>query len=457
LPFRTVASVVLVVAAAALFFAPPPAGFSPLAMKGLGLVVFAIGMWAMQVLPEHLTGLLFLLLVVITQTAPPNVAFSGFTSGTLWLVLGGLFIAEAVRATALGERFALVLLGRFTGSYVRLVTATVVVSTLLCFVMPATMGRVLLLIPILAALAGRIGFEPGSRGYIGLILAAILSTFQIGTTILPANAPNLMLAGAAESIYDIHLSYGEYLWAQFPVLGLLKMPIIVAVTCWLFPARIAAGAADRPVTPMSAREWRLAVILLAALVLWATDVSHGIRPGWIALAAGLLVILPRVGVIPMSSFNEDIRYGPYFYIGALLGMGAVITHTGAGTALGAMVFPALGLEPGEDFRNFIVLTLLSSVACLMTTNPVQPGLLAPLANEIAAATGWSLETSLMTAALGFSNTLLPYAVPPLVVGMQLAGIGLRDAARYTVTLAFASLLVLIPLDFLWWRVIGYFG
>jgi len=457
LPFRTIASVVLVVAAVALFFAPPPAGFSPLAMKGLGLVVFAIGMWAMQALPEHLTGLLFLLLVVITQTAPPNVAFSGFTSGTLWLVLGGLFIAEAVRATALGERFALALLGRFTGSYVRLVTATVVVSTLLCFVMPATMGRVLLLIPILAALAGRIGFEAGSRGYIGLILAAILSTFQIGTTILPANAPNLMLAGAAESLYDIHLSYGEYLWAQFPVLGLLKMPIIVAVTCWLFPARIAAGAADRPATPMSAREWRLAIILLAALVLWATDVSHGIRPGWIALAAGLLVILPRVGVIPMSSFNENIRYGPYFYIGALLGMGAVITHTGAGTALGAMVFPALGLEPGEDFRNFIVLTLLSSVACLMTTNPVQPGLLAPLANQIAAATGWSLETSLMTSALGFSNTLLPYAVPPLVVGMQLAGIGLRDAARYTVTLALASLLVLIPLDFLWWRAIGYFG
>lgn len=453
---RTIASVLLTVVALVIFFAPAPPGFSPLAMKGLGIVVFAIGMWAMQALPEHLTGLLFLLLVVITQTAPPNVAFSGFTSGTLWLVLGGLFIAEAVRATALGERFALALLGRFTDSYVRLVTATVVVSTLLCFVMPATMGRVLLLIPILAALAKRIGFEPGSPGYAGLILAAILSTFQIGTTILPANAPNLMLAGAAESIHGVHLSYGEYLWAQFPVLGLLKMPIIVVVTCRLFPARIHSSAPAHTVTPLSPAEWRLTAILLGALVLWATDVSHGIRPGWIALAAGLLVILPKVGVIPMSSFNDNIRYGPYFYIGALLGMGAVITHTGAGAALGAMVFPVLGLERGEDFRNFIALTLLSSVACLVTTNPVQPGLLAPLATQIAEATGWSIESALMTAALGFSNTLLPYAVPPLVVGMQLAGIGLRDAARYTVTLATASLLILVPLDFLWWRVIGYF-
>jgi di/tricarboxylate transporter len=161
--------------------------------------------------------------------------------------------------------------------------------------------------------------------------------------------------------------------------------------------------------------------------------------------------------MPMTSFNDRIRYGPYFYIGALLGMGAVITHTGAGAAIGALMLPVLGLEPGNDFWNFIVLTLLSSVACLMTTNPVQPGLLAPLANQIAAATGWSLESALMMAALGFSNTLLPYAVPPLVVGMQLAGIGLRDAARYTVTLACASMLLLVPLQYLWWRVIGYFG
>lgn len=454
---RAIASFALVLIAACIFFATPPAGVSALAMKGLGLTVFAIGMWATQALPEHITGLVFLLLVVLTEVASPDVAFSGFTSGTLWLVLGGLFIAEAVRSTALGERFALALLGRFTASYTQLVTATVLVATLLCFVMPATMGRVLLLVPIVGGLARRLGFGAGSPGYNGLILAAILSTFQVGTAILPANAPNLMLAGAAESIYKIHFSYGEYLWAQFPVLGLLKMPLIVAVTCWLFPARIDSGAIERVATPMTAPEWRLAVILIASLVLWATDVKHGVRPGWIALAAGLAVILPRVGVMPMSSFNDNIKYGPYFYIGALLGMGAVLTHTGAGAALGAMVFPALGLAPGEDFRNFMVLSLLSSAACLLTTNPVQPGLMAPLASQIAEATGWSLEAALMTAALGFSNTLLPYAVPPLVVGMQVAGIGMRDAARYTVTLALASLVLLVPLDYLWWRAIGYFG
>ena len=445
------------VLALTVFLLPPPEGISPTVMRTAGIVIFTIGLWATQALPEHVTGLIFLLLVVLVEVAPPAVAFSGFTSGTLWLVLGGLFIAEAVRATGLGERFALVLLGRFTASYPLLVAATVLVATLLCFVMPATLGRVLLLMPIISGIARRLGFAPSSNACVGLMLAAILGTFQIGTGVLPANAPNLTLAGAAEAIYGVELRYGDYLLLQFPVLGLLKIPLIVLVTCWLFPARIDMARIDSSLPSMSAAEWRLTAILAAALSLWATDFLHGIRPGWIALGAGLLVMLPRVGVIPLAAFNDSIKYGPFFYIGAVLGLGAVMTHTGTSTALGALVLPRLGLAPGEDLRNFMLLTLMASLACLVTTNPAQPGLLVPLAQTIAEATGWTLTASLMIAAVGFSNVLLPYTVPPLLVAMHVTGIGFRDAARYTLALALPSVAILLPLDYLWWRVLGYLG
>jgi anion transporter len=454
---RTVLKLAIVLIAAAMFFAPPPPGVSVVVMHTAGLVVFTVGMWATQSLPEHITGLIFLLLAVLTEVAPANVVFSGFTSGTLWLVLGGLFIAEAVRATGLGERFALALLGRFTSSYRLLVGATVVVATALCFVMPATLGRVLLLIPIIAGLARRIGLAPGTSGYTGLMLAAIVATFQIGTSVLPANAPNLVLAGAAEAVHGVHLEYAEYLWVQFPVLGLIKMILIVAVTCWLFPARIERPVASAHGSRMSAKEIRLSLILLAALALWATDAVHGIRPGWIALAAGLAVMLPRIGVMPLAAFNDSIKYGPYFYIGAVLGLGAVMTQTGTSAALGALVLPALALVPGEDFRNFMLLAIAATMACMATTNPAQPGLMVPLGEQIAAATGWPLQSALMTAALGFSNIVLPYAVPPLVLGMQIAGIGFRAAASYTLLLALPSIFQLLPLDYLWWRFIGYFG
>jgi len=52
---------------------------------------------------------------------------------------------------------------------------------------------------------------------------------------------------------------------------------------------------------------------------------------------------------------------------------------------------------------------------------------------------------------------LPYQVPPVVVGLHAAGLSLRDALRVTIPLAAVSLLVLVPLDYLWWALIGYFG
>ena len=63
----------------------------------------------------------------------------------------------------------------------------------------------------------------------------------------------------------------------------------------------------------------------------------------------------------------------------------------------------------------------------------------------------------MTMAIGYSTMLLPHMVPPVVVGFQVAGIKLRDAMRFVVPTAMVSLIVLVPLDYLWWRIIGYFG
>ena len=80
-----------------------------------------------------------------------------------------------------------------------------------------------------------------------------------------------------------------------------------------------------------------------------------------------------------------------------------------------------------------------------------------LAPHFADATGWPLKAVLMTMAVGYSTILLPHMVPPVVVGFQLAGIKFRDAMRFIVPLALCSIIVLIPLDYLWWHLIGYFG
>ena len=447
----------IVAAAVTIYFVPPPAGVASNVMHTGALLVLVMGLWAIGTLPEYFVALIFFALAVLLQVATPAVIFSGFASGTLWLVLGGLVIAEAVRSTGLGERIARIALGTQTLTYRQLVTAAVLVSLVLAFLMPATVARILLLVPIMAAVAERHGLALRSTGYTGVMLATILATFQCGTAILPANAPNLVLAGAAETLYGVQLIYAEYLWAQFPVMGLVKGWLIIVVICRLCPAETQTATAAAALPPMSAEEKRLAVIVFASLALWATDFLHGIRPGWIALAAAVVAMLPRVGAVPVTMFQQRVRFGTFFYIGGILGLGAVMIETGLSVAIGNAVLSLFRLEPGADGANFAVLSLMSTFAGLITTNPSQPALMAPLAGHFAEAAGWPLKTALMTLAVGFSTVILPYQVPPVVVGLQVAHLSVQTALRVTVPLALVSIAGLIPLNYFWWKLIGYFG
>jgi anion transporter len=374
----------------------------------------------------------------------------------MWLVLGGLYLAEAVRTTGLGRRFAGILFGRFTRTYAGLVAEVTVAGTALAFFMPATVGRILLFVPIVMAVAERVGFKRGSSGFNGLCILAIIVSYQSGNGVMPANAPNLVLAGAAEALYDVHFIYAEWMWVMFPVLCFLKGFVLAALTCWVFPARIEPQQAPPLQAPMSAEEKRLALILVIALVLWATDFLHGIRAGWVALAAAVACLLPRIGMLSADAFN-NVRVGSFFYVGAAIGVGAVANESGLGALLGRLMQNSLNIQPGADFTNFMVLSLFSTAVGLITTNPAQPAVVAPLSAQFAEAAGWPLNAALMTMAVGFTTMLFPYQVPPAMVGIRTADMPMREVMRLVLPLALVSVVILLPLDYLWWRLIGYFG
>jgi hypothetical protein len=206
---------------------------------------------------------------------------------------------------------------------------------------------------------------------------------------------------------------------------------------------------------MSAAELRLAMILGIALLLWATDFLHGLRAGWVALAAAVMCLVPRLGVLSAAAFNE-VRFGPFFYIAAAIGLGSMAQESGLGNLLGEFLRATFALHAGADFINFFTLSALASIVGVFATNAAQPALLAPLAGQFAEGTGWPINAVLMTMAVGFNIMLMPYQVPPVVVGMQVGGVSLRAALRVTLPLAAVSIL-LLPVEYLWWRLIGYFG
>jgi hypothetical protein len=63
----------------------------------------------------------------------------------------------------------------------------------------------------------------------------------------------------------------------------------------------------------------------------------------------------------------------------------------------------------------------------------------------------------MTIAVGYNVMFLPYQVPPVVVGMYACRVPVATVVRVSLPLAAAGIAVFMPLEYLWWRLIGYFG
>lgn len=94
------------------------------------------------------------------------------------------------------------------------------------------------------------------------------------------------------------------------------------------------------------------------------------------------------------------------------------------------------------------------VTGLLATMPGVPAVLTPMAGDLAAQTGFSVEAVLMTQVIGYSTVIFPYQVGPLIVAMQMSGEKLGHLLKITLPLAAITLFLLLPLDFLWWKLLG---
>jgi len=161
--------------------------------------------------------------------------------------------------------------------------------------------------------------------------------------------------------------------------------------------------------------------------------------------------------VPPKALSENVNYTPWFFVAGIIGLGAVVAHTGLAKTLGALLIQLAGLAPGHDAYNFGAMLVVGSLLSLAANPAGTSAVLTPLAGEIAQATGWPMETAMLSQVLSFMFILLPYQIAPVLTAMLLGGVAYGRMMRFCVAYSAIYVVLITPLNFLWWRWLGMFG
>lgn len=431
-------------------------GFFPInnQLKVSLLVMFTILLWATSLIAEWLTALIFLTLCCVLKLAPVDIVLSGFISSAAWLVVSGIIISAAIVHTGLGYSIASMIYPLFIGSGKKSIVMSTLFGLIASFIMPSAMNRIILLLPILDSVAHKLGYLPENKGYKGIIMAGVLGTYLPASAILPANVPNNVLLGLIESIYHVTPTYTDYFLLHFPVLGALKTLIIMAVIAIIYH--------DKPVRstmPKSKKikpeEKYLAGMLLCATVLWLTEPWHKISVAWISMLVAVFCLYPGCNFLPENHFKK-LNLSSFFYVSSIVSMGAVAYHSGIASQLATWLFELLPVRSHDFTINFFRLSALSTLVGLVVTTPGVPGVLTPMTDAISKLTALPVDSVYMLQVIGFSTVFFVYQAPPLVVAAQSGKFTVWELSKLCFIIAVISVILLWPLDLIWWNVIKLF-
>jgi sodium-dependent dicarboxylate transporter 2/3/5 len=434
---------------------------SPLKTQhSLAILSFMILAWITESIDYAVAGLAGCLLFWVLGVAKFDLAFSGFVDPTTWFMFAALLMGQIASSTSVAKRLASWVMLRIGGSYPRILLGLIVTNFLLTFIVPSGTVRLVVMATIALGLVESFGVGKGSNIGRGMFLILTYASVFFDKFII-AGASSITGRGLIEKFGGVSISWSQWFLAFLP-LSIATIIVCWRLTLWLFPPETvrAEGGADyikqqaAEIGPWNPVDVRAAVLLGGAVLLWLTDFLHHLQPNMIALAVGLIALLPRVNVLSVEDMKRT-NYLPFFFVGAAISMGAVLTATGALNLLTGFLFSWMAPLMGQPFVStgvlywtaFVYHFFLASEISMMTTSV--PPLMA-----FAKAHGFSPAVLGMVWVFAAGGKLFAYQSAVTIIGYSYGYFRAVDLIKLGLLLTvfeFALLLVAVPF---YWPLIG---
>ncbi|SFG47999.1 solute carrier family 13 (sodium-dependent dicarboxylate transporter), member 2/3/5 [Novosphingobium sp. CF614] len=448
---------------------PPPAGMTGQAWVVAGLVALMAAWWMTEAIPLTVTALVPFLVLPFAGIMTAQQTASSYYSPTLFLILGGAFLALAVERTGLHRRLALALLEALgsAGGAPRLLFAFMMASAILSTMISNT-STALIMMPMAIAVIEAGGIADERRGLAGALPMGIAFSASIGGLGTIVGSPtNAIAVGLLDKTIGMHVSF-----AQWSMIGMPLVLLGIPLAAWII-ARTQA-VADHPFDITAARQaihvhprWskpekRLVPLVALAFVLWiGTPLLIPLLPagsltdGTIAVGVGLLLFMLPDGTGRKLLTWEEANRAPWDVImmfGGGLALAEGMGKSGLATWLGQSLLPlsAVPLPLVALAITAMVILITEFASNVATASGVIP-VVASLAMALGADPMLLAIPAAMAASWGF---MLPAGTGPNAIAWATGRIELPRMIRAGFWLDVAGVPLIVGVVWLVWMMTG---
>jgi anion transporter len=462
---------------------PTPEGLPLAGHRMLAIFGFAVIVWVTEALDYAISAVVIAALMAFFLGISPNVAnpkvligsvqglttaMSGFGNTALTLVAAALFLAAAMTITGLDRRIALVILSRVGTRTNRIVIGSIIVATVLAFLVPSATARAAAVIPIMMGVILAFGIDKRSR-FAGLLMITTVQAVSIWNVgIKTAAAQNMVAVGFIQKMLGHDITWLSWIIAAAPFSILMSIGLYFVMMTMMPPetkelpggqSTVQASLAE--LGPTTGKQARLLAVSLILLCFWATEgVLHPFDSSTTTTIAVALLFLPGIGVMDWKKANALIPWGTIVLFGVGISLGTALLQTQAAQWLANLIVAWFGLNHMavlgilavmSAFLIVIHLGFASATALASAMIPIVIAVMQKVQTPGVSVLGMTLVLQFVVS-FGF---VLPVNSPQGMVAYGTETFAARDFVRTGIALTVLAYLLTLLLGATYWRWLGY--
>jgi sodium-dependent dicarboxylate transporter 2/3/5 len=381
----------------------------------LFLLFFAISLWITEAIPPFAVSLFILAYLVFTfgnpnlNSAPEKIDryVNTFSSSVIWLLLGGFFMAAAMRKCGLDKKLLSLTL-KISGTKPEKILIAMMFTTWVVAMLMSDSATTSMVVAAMTPLLASLGRSNLSKALLlGVAIAAAVG--GMGTII--ANCTNATAAGLLEE-QGIKINFLDWMIYGIPVSF-----VVTAISCYALirkfirnsdPVSLDFLKVDINETVAESKRQRtiVLIVIIVTVLFWLTGSIHGITVA--AISAIPIVTLTATGIITARDI-KTLPWDTLFLVAGGLSLGEALQSTGILDHY-ASYLRTMSLHPVFFLLTLSYIAMMfanvsSGLACCMLLIPMGMAVLPDYKAQVGISVGLSVTTSV----------LLPISIPPMLL------------------------------------------